>query len=165
MTIAELGAIGEFVGSIAVLATLIYLATQIRQNTRSMEDNKKFAMAQAYQARADLSVQVGALWDTDVMSKAAPSGPVRGASVDPVRVDKLSEDEKIRLMPGLYASSVQLDNTCYQADLGLLPDEIAEGLVQHIHASFYPAMQKLGVPITARAQRAIDAYERSATSS
>ena len=33
MTIAELGAIGEFVGSIAVLVTLLYLAVQIRQNT------------------------------------------------------------------------------------------------------------------------------------
>jgi hypothetical protein len=33
LTIAELGAIGEFVGSIAVLITLIYLAIQVRQNT------------------------------------------------------------------------------------------------------------------------------------
>ncbi len=33
MTIMELGALGEFVGSIAVIATLIYLALQIRQNT------------------------------------------------------------------------------------------------------------------------------------
>ena len=31
MTIVELGAIGEFVGSIAVLATLVYLAIQTRQ--------------------------------------------------------------------------------------------------------------------------------------
>jgi len=33
MTVIELGAIGEFVGSIAVIGTLIYLALQIRQNT------------------------------------------------------------------------------------------------------------------------------------
>ena len=35
MTIFELGALGEFLGSIAVVFTLIYLALQIRQNTRS----------------------------------------------------------------------------------------------------------------------------------
>lgn len=35
MTIFELGALGEFVGSIAVVLTLIYLALQIRQNTRT----------------------------------------------------------------------------------------------------------------------------------
>jgi len=34
MTIQELGALGEFVGSIAVLITLIYLSVQVRQNTR-----------------------------------------------------------------------------------------------------------------------------------
>ena len=34
MTIQDLGAIGEFIGSIGVVVTLIYLAVQIRQNTR-----------------------------------------------------------------------------------------------------------------------------------
>ena len=33
MTIAELGAFGEFFGSILTLATLVYVAVQIRQNT------------------------------------------------------------------------------------------------------------------------------------
>ncbi len=33
MTIQDLGAIGEFIGGVAVLVTLIYLAMQIRQNT------------------------------------------------------------------------------------------------------------------------------------
>ena len=35
MSIMELGALGEFVGSIGVVATLAYLAVQIRQNTRA----------------------------------------------------------------------------------------------------------------------------------
>ncbi len=34
MTIQELGAIGELIGGIAVVVTLIYLAVQVRQNTR-----------------------------------------------------------------------------------------------------------------------------------
>ena len=34
MTILELGAIGEFIGGIAVVVTLFYLALQIRQSTR-----------------------------------------------------------------------------------------------------------------------------------
>jgi hypothetical protein len=36
MTITELGAIGELVGGVAVIGSLIYLAAQIRQNTRAM---------------------------------------------------------------------------------------------------------------------------------
>jgi hypothetical protein len=35
VTIVELGALGEFVAAIAVVITLIYLALQIRQNTRA----------------------------------------------------------------------------------------------------------------------------------
>ncbi len=35
MTVVELGALGEFVAAIAVVITLIYLALQIRQNTRA----------------------------------------------------------------------------------------------------------------------------------
>ena len=37
MTIQDLGSIGELVAAIATLATLIYLAAQIRQNTRAVE--------------------------------------------------------------------------------------------------------------------------------
>jgi hypothetical protein len=49
MTIEELGSIGEFVGSVAVLITLIYLATQVRQgNVASLVQsnqaiNKKYS--------------------------------------------------------------------------------------------------------------------------
>ena len=39
MSIVELGALGEFVGSIAVVATLIYLAMQLRQNNAGMRAN------------------------------------------------------------------------------------------------------------------------------
>ncbi len=36
LTIQDLGALGELLGSIAVLATLIYLALQTRQNTMAI---------------------------------------------------------------------------------------------------------------------------------
>ena len=48
MTIAELGSIGEFVGSIAVLVTLIYLATQIRQNTQSVRMSSHHRIADQF---------------------------------------------------------------------------------------------------------------------
>ena len=43
MSIIELGALGEFLGSIGVVATLIYLAIQIRQNTHSLGEGRKLA--------------------------------------------------------------------------------------------------------------------------
>jgi hypothetical protein len=39
MTIAELGSLGEFIASFGVLATLVYLAIQMRQNTQALRLN------------------------------------------------------------------------------------------------------------------------------
>ena len=42
-----LGNYGEFVGAIAVVVTLVYLAAQIRQNTRSQDENRMAVVAQS----------------------------------------------------------------------------------------------------------------------
>ena len=39
MSIQDLGAIGELLAAVATLATLIYLALQIKQNTRSVQNS------------------------------------------------------------------------------------------------------------------------------
>ena len=56
-----LGNIGEFVGAIAVVATLFYLAIQVRQskaateaNTASLRENQKIALADSYLRRNDV---------------------------------------------------------------------------------------------------------------
>lgn len=53
MTLMELGALGEFVGAIAVVVTLVYLAVQIRQSNQAMREGRRLALAQTYQMRAD----------------------------------------------------------------------------------------------------------------
>ena len=50
MTLAELGSLGEFVGAIGVVATLVYLAYQIRQNTHQLEQSTLTAKAAAINA-------------------------------------------------------------------------------------------------------------------
>ena len=53
MSFVELSAIlgnwGEFIGSIAVVATLIYLAIQVRQNSQQIQDNVSSLQIGAYQ--------------------------------------------------------------------------------------------------------------------
>ncbi len=46
MTLSELGAIGEFVGSIVTIATLIYLSIQVRQNTTQQRRDASVAIQQ-----------------------------------------------------------------------------------------------------------------------
>ena len=53
-----LGNYGEFFGAIAVVATLGYLAVQIRQNTRSLDEDRRHSIAQAAQQRTDLGVRL-----------------------------------------------------------------------------------------------------------
>ena len=41
MTIQDLGSIGEFVAAIATVATLVYLAIQIRSNTAALRSESR----------------------------------------------------------------------------------------------------------------------------
>ncbi len=53
MTLMEtsqlLGNFGEFIDAIAVVLTLAYLALQLRQNTRSLDEGRRLALAQRLQ--------------------------------------------------------------------------------------------------------------------
>jgi len=57
-----LGNYGEFVGAIGIVITLMYLAIQLRQNTRMMR-------ASIRQARSDSSVQLYSLGATSVVAE------------------------------------------------------------------------------------------------
>ena len=52
MTVGELGSLGEFVGSIAVVVSLLYLAFQIRQNTKTVRASAHHAMTESANAIA-----------------------------------------------------------------------------------------------------------------
>jgi len=131
MTIIELGALGEFLGSIAVLATLVYLAVQIRQNTRSMDESKKLALAQTYQMRSD-ALQM-------MMVRAADSehiGPIitrltsLGYPEDVAALDHLSQEERGRFRQWQIAQQTHWDNMFYQYQRGFLDEE------------YYPALRE-----------------------
>jgi len=52
-----LGNLGDFVGGVAVVVTLIYLATQVRQNTQQIALNTAAVKAAAYSAELEVSRQ------------------------------------------------------------------------------------------------------------
>ncbi len=124
MSIIELGALGEFVGAIAVVVTLAYLAIQIRQNTRAMEESKRLALAQTYQMRAD-ALQ-------DMLVRAAESekiGPIvtkltgAGYPNDVSSLDQLSDIEHGRFRQWQIAQQTHWDNMFYQYQQGFLEEE------------------------------------------
>ena len=67
MTLVELGAIGEIVGGIAVVLTLVYLAVQIRQSTNS-------ARSSAYQSWVSALENLFSSMQDENVSKAVVDG-------------------------------------------------------------------------------------------
>ena len=124
MTSMELGALGEFVGAIAVGATPVYLAIQIRQNTQAMEEGRRLALAQTYQMRAD-ALQ-------EMLVHAAESehiGPIitkltgAGYPEDVDSLDQLTPIERGRFRQWQIAQQTHWDNMYYQYQQGFLDEE------------------------------------------
>ncbi len=71
MTLQDLGSVGEFVAAIATIATLVYLATQIRQNTNQLKgeavisiNDAEFALDRELRSNPELfSVTIRAMSD------------------------------------------------------------------------------------------------------
>ena len=126
-TFAELlGNYGEFISAIAVVATLIYLAAQVRQgkaateaNTQALEESRRLALAQTYQARAEVLdsrlTQMATTGELATYLFQSLSGEID--------VDGLSDERSARLR--LYSFSVMnwFDNMYYQYQQGYLEED------------------------------------------
>ena len=77
MTIMELGALGEFVGAIAVVITLIYLTLQLRQNTNAVEANTAGVVTEELQDMFALLASNQEL--AEILVKAAKGSELQGA--------------------------------------------------------------------------------------
>ena len=77
MSIMELGALGEFVASFGVIATLIYLAVQMRQNTKAVRLNTAHAVTEELQDMFSLLVADEGM--ADVMLEAGQKRGLSGA--------------------------------------------------------------------------------------
>ena len=146
MTIVELGALGELVSAIAVVVTLWYLAVQIRQNTHSIEENKRLALAQTYQMRAD-ALQ-------NMLVQAAESqfiGPLitkltqHGYPEDVSALDHLTPDERGRFRQWQIAQQTHWDNMYFQYQQGYLDEEYYQDSFRERVARLAPTWKALGI--------------------
>ncbi len=146
MTILELGALGEFVGAIGVIATLVYLAAQIRQNTRAMEEGRRLALAQTYQMRAD-ALQ-------SMLVQAANSehvGPIlvkltsHGYPEDIGALDQLSSEERGRFRQWQIAQQTHWDNLFFQYQQGFLDKEYYQDAFRERVKRLAPTWRALGL--------------------
>jgi len=146
MTIMELGALGELLGSIAVLATLVYLAVQIRQNTRSMDENKKLALAQTYQVRADaLQMMLVHAADSEHIGPIITKLTSAGYPDSVGALEQLSEDERGRFRQWQIAQQTHWDNMFFQYQQGFLDEEYYRDSFRERVRRLAPTWQALNV--------------------
>ncbi len=119
LTIQDLGALGEFFGSIAVLATLVYLALQTRQNTLAIVAQLEAAVIAA---RQNLALSIAT---SNELAETLREDFTHDPTTNEVRVDA-------------YWRSLLLNIQWqrHQARRGLLPsfDEVA--IVETVRAFF-----------------------------
>lgn len=143
MTIMELGALGELLGAIAVIVTLVYLAVQVRQNTRSLDASQRLALAQTYQMRSDalqhMLVQAASSEIGAIIAKLAESGyPERLESLD-----ELTPVERHRFRQWQIAQQAHWDNMHFQYQQGYLDEEYYRDEFVVRTARLWPVWQAL----------------------
>ncbi|MBW2423886.1 MAG: hypothetical protein JRG86_06545 [Deltaproteobacteria bacterium] len=108
-----IGAIAELLGAVGVIASLVYLATQIRQSREQMERNTRAVSASGFQ---DSLEQFDHAFFQVFQDSELASLTLQGFE----GTRELSEEDQIRfgvLMAGVMSS---LENTYYQYRIGLL---------------------------------------------
>ena len=160
MTLTEisaiLGNIGEFVGAIAVVITLIYLAAQIRlaresteANTRQMEEMRKLHLVENYLRRSE---RVEAGYKDGALSNEM-SRLIFLVYKDP---DALTDEERFRMREWMHAQMHRLDAQHYQYLNGLLEEEAYMNLRKTLK-QFGPIWKDMGImPVRQSFQREIN---------
>jgi len=115
MTLSDLGAIGEFLGFIAVAVTLIYFARQLRQNTASTRIAASWSMMEAFNlAHSEIFTQR----ETAELTLKT----LQGGDLDPV------EQIQVNSMTLRHVNSLIVTHEAYQA--GQLSEAIWQRTVE-----------------------------------
>ena len=124
MTLQDWGAIGEVIGAIAVVITLIYLAKEIRLNTHAMDEGRKLALAQTYQMRSDaLQAMLVQAADSDHIGPIIIKLTEKGYPEDVGSLGDLTEAELRRFRMWQIAQQTHWDNLFFQYQQGFLDEE------------------------------------------
>ena len=123
MTLQDLGSLGEFVGALAVVMSLFYLAVQIRQNTRALHTSTYAQTAeQAWQANLAIAQDgdLARIWSAFAAGK--PLVPEDNARIDAALGNFFTAGE----------------HTFRQYELGLLDSDTWENTVWNAYSLFPP---------------------------
>ncbi|RLA55166.1 MAG: hypothetical protein DRQ65_04760 [Gammaproteobacteria bacterium] len=140
-----IGAIADIVGATAVLATLIYLALQISQNSRLIGQQNDMARAQTIQLRADSVAQLIALIVNSEASIATWTKVMANQEITPTDLDPIERTIAVSILTALRAN---LENIYLQHQEGFLPDDVYEDVGAQLFALYGPLLLSFKLPLT-----------------
>lgn len=107
------GAIANLFAALGVIATLIYLAIQIRQNTKAVRSSTIENLIHSLAATAQAAVENEYMVPLMLKANAGP--------------DSLTEEERVRLHFWFIMTFRRFEGVYFQRDLGLVDTAVIEG--------------------------------------
>ena len=136
MTLGDLANIGEFVGAIGVIITLVYLAIQVRHskratdaNTKALAEARSLSISQAYENRTNGLLE----YFRDTRDSAFISEFIPG------------DEANARRVLNMRWWQAYTDNLHYQYTLGYLDQDYFDGIFVNAVRSFAPAWRAAGI--------------------
>lgn len=136
-----IGAIGETLGAIAVVATLGYLAVQIRES-------RKATAADIYQTRAasraasQIQLALNCSNYHEIHARFLADANVRGPTA---ALAALDDHERFLVTQFLSAMMILVDNTCFQYEHGFISDAYFTTTTSYALRTFGPIWRAIGV--------------------
>lgn len=124
--IENLGNVGDFVGGIGVFVTLMYLAVQIRQNTRSLR-------LTSVQQIMGTSVSV---------NQTASNGPVPSILAKLEQKERLTEEEFAQLLMYIWAMLTQHWQVFHQYQNGMIEKNIFDAYMARLRVTLGPSISR-----------------------
>ena len=118
MEIQELGSLGELIAAIATVGTLVYLAAQVRQNTRALRSSTFQAISN------DMSVS------SEAISTNADLASLINRATE--GLDKLSAAERSQYHFFLQMTFRRLESIHIQRKLGFIAPELTRGFERSV---------------------------------
>ena len=123
MKLEAVNAIAQLIAAIGVIASLFYLAAQIRQNTRSMRAVVVDSLAHSL---------------VDLLGPQAQNpGSLRAFSVVTENWDTASEQDRARAVPFIFATFKLFENAWFQQRQGTLDRQQWEGWDAYIRTYYH----------------------------
>ena len=116
MTIQELGALGEMIGGIAIILSLIYVGAQIRQSAKATKS-----------ATANATIATIAAWYTAIGNNEQASTLMWNYMADPY---SLSPEERFQFVMNFHAVFLSFQNSHYLVSEGTLDKRIEESITE-----------------------------------